>query len=352
MQAACVGGEGAACAIHAWSRVVLPSITHQEVTLAAKATKKTGGKAATKQSKPPSVYHIEPDARDSAVAFLREVLLANSASVHRSALRVASRVGLPVGPGGAREPVVPASAVAGLRAAISGAVTTARGTAEAIEPVLLDLTELCDDCRNPEVVAAAVSRAMTAADAAAHAEDDVALFAATQALIGQLARHGDAAGNAWAKDHRNKLAGSTAMLELLAADSSLVEPLVNADRGSDSLLNALDGLAKAHASILASGKETPAKELAKRAERAARSLSQSSFNVLPGSARWSIASLIVLAVAVVAMSVHSPKRVEGVLEPVVGASNAALFTSSCQEAVSGVRGLFETMWDHWTGSSG
>lgn len=330
--------------------MVLPTITYQEVTLGAKPAKKTGGKGAAKPAKPASVYHIEPAARDSALSFLTEVLLADKASVHRSALKKAARSGLPVGVDGAGSAVVPASAIAAADAAASGAVATARGTAAAVAAVQKDLAELCDCCRNPNVVAAAVSRALTTAEAAANAEDAEALLPATKALVNQMARHGDMAGEAWGKEHRNKLAGSTAILEQLAADNTLVQPLLNAHLGSDTLLNALDNLEKAHGTILASTKDTPAKELAQRAHQAARNLSYASINVLPASARWSLFSLLVVVVVAVTMSVNAPQRVVGVLEPVMGTERAAMFTNICQESVNRVGGLLSTMWDAWTGN--
>ena len=152
----------------------------------------------------------------------------------------------------------------------------------------------------------------------------------------RLWRHGDIAGDAWGKEHRNKLAGSTAILEQLAADTTLISPVINAPLGNDTLLNAIDGIEKAHASILSSSKDSPAKELAQRSERAARSLSYASINVLPASARWSIVSILVIAAATVAMSVQAPQRVEGALEPIIGASKASMVTSTCQNAVSNV----------------
>lgn len=329
---------------------MLPTITYQEVTLTAKGGKKASGKAAAKQPKSVSVYHIEPAARDSALSFFKDVLLADKASVHRSALKKAARAGVPVGTDGAGEPIVPASAVSSAEAAASGAISTARGTADALSEITSDLADLCDCCRNPNVVAAAVLRALTTADAAAQAEDAEALLPATKALVGQLWRHGDIAGQAWGKEHRNKLAGSTAILEQLAAETSLLSPLLNAPLGNDTMLNALDGLEKAQASIINSTKDTPAKELALRANKAARSLSFASINVMPASARWSLFSILLLGGVTVAMSMYSPKHVEGVLEPVVGAQRAAVVTSSCQTLVSNVGGFCAAMWDAWTGN--
>ena len=329
---------------------MLPTITYQEVTLAAKPGKKAGGKGASKPAKPASVYHIEPAARDSALEFLTESLLADKTSVHRSALKKAARAGLPVGPDGSGAAVVPPSAVVAVEAAASGAVATARGTADAISVIQGDLADLCDSCRNPNVVAAAVGRALATAEAAAIAEDAAALLPATKTLVTQLWRHGDIAGDAWGKEHRNKLAGSTAILEQLAADTTLISPVINAPLGNDTLLNAIDGIEKAHASILSSSKDSPAKELAQRSERAARSLSYASINVLPASARWSIVSILVIAAATVAMSVQAPQRVEGALEPIIGASKASMVTSTCQNAVSNVAWFLGSMWDAWTGN--
>ena len=87
------------------------------------------------------------------------------------------------------------------------------------------------------------------------------------------------------------------------------------------------------------------------AERAARSLSYASINVLPASARWSIASILLIAGITVALSVQVPDRVEAVLEPVIGASNASLVTSSCQNLVGKVSWFVGAIWDGWTGNN-
>ena len=72
--------------------------------------------------------------------------------------------------------------------------------------------------------------------------------------------------------------------------------------------------------------------------------------VLPASARWSIVSILVIAAATVAMSVQAPQRVEGALEPIIGASKASMVTSTCQNAVSNVAWFLGSMWDAWTGN--
>lgn len=343
------GSEGSACAVNCWSRVVLPSILHQEVMpVAAKPAKK--GKGAAKAAKPASVsvYHIEPAARDIAVAFFHEVLIDEEGTHHRKALHFAARDGIAYGPAGTYEPVVPAAAVSAADAAISGAVATARGTPEAVSGMRDQLAELCACCSASNAISAAVTRALSSADAAS----GTAAQSAAAAIVDQLQRHEMDAADAWARLHRTHLGGSATVLETMAFHDRLLAPLLAMPKGSDVLLRALDGITKAHASILASGKETPARDLAKRAQAAMDTLGSSSVKVIPASAKWSVVSLAALSIGAVVMATSSPQMLQGLLEPVVGSSGAAGVTDSLSTLGENAAELATTLWEAFAGSSG
>lgn len=346
MQAAKAGSEGSACAVNFWSRVVLPSILHQEVTPAsAKPAKK--GKASTKVTKPASVYHIEPAARDIAVAFFHEVLLDSDGTHHRKALMFAARDGIPTGPGGTYEPAVPAAAVPAADAAISGSVPTTRGTPDAVMGMREHLVELSACCGAANVITAAITRALANADSASGPVVD----AAASAVAEQLRRHEMDAADAWARLHRANLGGSTAVLETLSLKDRLLAPLLATPKGSDVLLRAMDGIAKSHASILSGTKQTPARELAQRSQEAMDSLGSSSVKVIPASAKWSVVSLAALTVGAVVMATNSPQMLQGLLEPVVGASGASGVTDGLSNLGENVAGLMSQLWDGFTGNT-
>lgn len=348
VQAAKAGSEGSACAVNCWSRVVLPSIVHQEVMPApAKAAKK--GKASAKPAKPASVYHIEPAARDIAVAFFHEVLIDAEGSHHRKALNFVARDGLPYGADGSYEPVVPPAAVSAADAAISGAVATSRGTPEAVSGMRDQLSELCACCGATTAISAAITRALTSADGAS---TPAISHAAASAVADQLQRHEMDAADAWARLHRTNLGGSAAVLETLSFNERLLAPLLATPKGSDVLLRAMDGITKAHASILASGKQTPARELAQRAQEAMDSLGSSSVKVIPASAKWSLVSLAALSVGAVVMATKSPAVLQGLLEPVVGSSGASGMTDSLSTVGEGAAEMITSLWEAFTGSSG
>eukprot|EP00892_Ulva_mutabilis_P004936 jgi/Ulvmu1/2814/UM142_0012.1 len=344
-QAAKAGSEGSACAVNCWARVVLPSILHQEVLpAAAKPAKK--GKGGGKAAKPASVYHIEPAARDIAVAFFHDVLLDTEGSHHRKALMFAARDGLPYGSGGTYEPVVPLAAVSAADAAASGAVATTRGTPEAVEGMREQLEELCACCGATTAISAAITRALGAADSAGgYAERS----AAASAVADQLARHEFDAADAWARLHRANLGGSSAVLETLADNDRLLAPLLATPKGSDVLLRAMDGIAKTQASILATGKQTPARDLAQRSQEAMDSLGSSSVKVIPASAKWSLVSLVALTAGAIIVATNSPQTLQGLLEPVVGNSSASGVTGSLSNLGEGVAELVGAMWDSFIG---
>jgi hypothetical protein len=326
-QLAAAGPHGQAMALHVWCRLVLPGIVLTPVAVGVVA-----GKAGKKKGKCEKICQMEPPARAAAVAFA-QALLSN-----RAAFRSAARTGVPAGPSRSVTAAVPPAAVAAVAAAVASSTVrgVSRDAAADAASLHAGLADVHLQCGAPEALTAAFAAVLAAADSG-----DATAAATSAATL--LERHGGAAAAAWGRVHKNALAGSTILVEHIAAHRASLLALAATPDGGDTLSTLLWTLTKANTPLLT--RDGAISAVASRAQTAIDALGSSILSSTGSSGVLSLFAIATLTMAAAVYAANRPEAATGAISPLLGAQAAALVVSVAHTAVARVTGTAEWLLD-------